>query len=134
MERSRGVTIFAVLCLIWAVIELMQSLSFPNKTPLVSSMFTIEILLSIITGIGALLLREWARKTIIIYAIVSIVIVIIFHDGLLNLYRSRITTTDADVKALTSSFVIPMLVIARVLWRICIIFFFTRPNVKEQFN
>ena len=70
MERSRGVTIFAVLCLIWAVIELMQSLSFPNKTPLVSSMFTIEILLSIITGIGALLLREWARKTIIIYAIV----------------------------------------------------------------
>ncbi len=129
-KRSKGVTIFAILFLIWAVWELIYFISYQNKTPFISSMFSIEILLSAITGIGALLLLEWTRKIIIIYALASIAIAILFYDSLLKLFGGRVTTTDIEVKTLASH----MTVIARILWRMFIIYFFARPKIKEQFK
>jgi hypothetical protein len=114
-KRSVGVTIFSILYLVVGVL-------FVLIMPLFS-------LLYIIAGIGLLLLKPFARYLAVATSILGIVVGTIRGAQMLQ----SITKVSAGSIFINS---LPLLftLLLTYLFHLGVIFFFTRPKVKEQFK
>ena len=121
-KRSKGITLFGVLGIIFSISLLL------TITPKIFIVFKIQTLLQVIAAfgwlifsIGILKLKSWARQGMII----------------VTMYYIFDTFFPPKVfwEALTKYFPISVIIITISLIFFCsIIFFFTRPKVKEQFK
>ena len=117
-KRSAGVTIFGLLLLIFPISNFSLSMFYYHYT--IQPLQYFVILFSIIVGIGILLLKVWALKLVRFFPIFTIFV------------------------SLGSFFIIPDVIFKNIfnliinIWMFIygslLLYFFTRPQVKEQFR
>lgn len=117
-KRSTGVVVFGLLLILTPLSNILISILLYHRIQqLYLSIFFSFI--SVISGIGILLLKEWARKLVVILATLAIFV------------------------SLTSFFIIPEVIFKSIfklivnIWMFIygslLLYFFTRPKVKERF-
>ena len=129
--RSKGVTNFGAFFIIIALYGFFASLLKSQLT--VYGVITYIVLL--VLGIYILKLKEWARKGIIYWYIISVPLSMVMFW--LNLPEVNNKLRERGLNQLSSLstvglFIISSLIIISVA--AIIIYFFTRPKVKEQFK
>ena len=117
-KRSIGVTVLGFLFIISPISHFLISIFYYHNT--LQPLQYFFILFSIIIGINILLLKEWARKFVIIFAILLIFL------------------------SLTSFFIIPEVIFKNnfnlitnfwmLIYGSLLLYFFTRLKIKEQFR
>lgn len=128
-KRSVGVTILGIYFFVAAIMNVpdLPALSFYGK-----AVTLIGITFYIISGIGVLCLFEWARKLVIYVALAWFIVTFLFYENRLA-YHLKFTfpsETPPPPKLIWAHFA----VILRAASDAFIIYFFTRPKVKEQFK
>lgn len=134
-KRSVGVTLLAICFILVGVISIPGAyLSYwimgleDVETGYVTFRMTLaflNIILSFCCGIGILILREWARKLTLFYVFFGFI--------------SYLTSMPAQIKILKSfgahsiMYLLPFLILVLAIY-VAILFFFTRPKVKDQFK
>jgi hypothetical protein len=121
MKRSLGVTIFGILFFIFAVIMFLQlpALSFNGKVGAF-----IAIILNMTCGVGVLFLFNWARKLVIYFMALGIILGLFLYS---NSIAHLLKTMPAPSLAMAH-----LITILRLALEAFIIYYFTRPKVKEQ--
>ena len=137
-KRSKGVTIFGIFFIFGSIAGLFTSgfnlfILDLDKT-IVFYTFISSILL-LILGINILRLKEWARKGTIYYHIATTLIGIylsplISNQSAIRLKNLGVTQKEIPDITTTSNFAL----IIPILLTLIVIYFFTRPKVKEQFK
>ncbi|MGD0336517.1 MAG: hypothetical protein ABSB18_05390 [Candidatus Omnitrophota bacterium] len=132
-KRSKGITNFGMFIIICALSSLFSRL-IESRLTIYPAILAILLL---ILGIYILKLKEWARKAIIYYSIYSIISVFFIMVA----YKLGLPLRGSDLRDITATYqtpvmkivVISVLIITNLL-SLLIIYFFTRPKVKEQFK
>ena len=141
-KRSVGVTIFGILLIIWGIcgftgtILLVQyfqltgiGVNLIKPYLILGSLFYIPTLIS---GIGALLLANWARRLIICLNVLlfgsSVFLIIGWVRGVVYV------VTHSNINFVRGQIVDGMLWFLHLGWSIILVWFFMRPSVKEQFQ
>ncbi len=124
-KRSVGVTVVGVLFIIFPVSNIfLAGILGYYYTPLQYLFRGFFVLYPVITGIGILLLKEWARKLAIIFAILTTILAIFvcLAKSFINpeIFFKNVYDLIANIS---------MIIIGSLL-----LYFFTRPKVKEQFK
>jgi hypothetical protein len=122
-RRSIGVTVLGVLFLVLAVMDIRKLSEF---SPLGTIGLRIGIALDLICGIGILFLLEWSRKLVIYSMLLCIIFALISY----NYDIARLMKAVPSLLIVMAHFII----IFGLIFKVFIIYFFTRPGVKEQFN
>ncbi len=128
-KRSVGVTIFGLLIVAGGIIALLYNFNFLRKMPVLEGVtssslkafaITCNVLLfsSLIYGIGVLLLKGWARAMLII---INIAVLIVYPSSIFIL---KIPYVYLNKIAVAISLGFPL----------ALLYFFTRPKVREQFK
>ena len=152
-KRSIGVTIFAWLIIIVSGLLLLGSFDFKAHTKLFQSfpknlnicLFAYGIAslaIGVIAGIGLIRLKEIMRKVIVginLLDVLSGIPVLLFslNDIKQYAYRAAAETNSQvsiDVLANIAFYIIICFAIFTIAFSMLIIYFFTRPKVKEQFK
>ena len=143
-KRSKGITLFAWFYLIGsfliipAILTMKVRLAAYQATHfilpdsyyyVVQCYYIIGATIGLITGIGLLKLWRWARFLPIISAILGYIYSIIFHSVYTSPY-----TIPYFVQENKPIFMLYITHTIGLLWLAIIIYFFTRPKVKEQFK
>lgn len=115
-QRSVGVTLFANLNLVVGIIGLFLTLIGRGKFIMFGSP------LLIVTGIGLLNLKEWARKLEILITILG------------YFFRWIVVFVVSKNLLISFKYMFQFKQIISLLAVIVTIYFFTRPKVKEQFK
>lgn len=140
-KRSKGVTILAILIFMGGAGNLSTDIFVEfNGAPawriIICSMLHIA---QMICAIGILNLKEVARKiAIIVYAAymfwVPLLLVLFTSKNLVNNVKNHAAGLDLKTAGIIAEVVLIFAIISSVLWFAFIIYFFTRPKVKEQFQ
>ena len=122
-KRSKGVTILAVYFLISAVVGVFQDASNFSKFGVMLSIFYIIMaVVQMILAIYIFLLKQWARRGMIYYNIFIAFVTI------------PLTSVNFKILKFTKTGVLIFTDTASIVFALVIIYFFTRPQVKAQFN
>ena len=123
-RRSRGITIFGWIFIIFSILGL---LDFGRRPGLLNDFWLIysflTAALNLVAGIFILRLREWARRLVIIVRILAIINTVTSWLSALHWAQTKEFT---PVTLYLSFFFY-------IVWSVVVIFFFTRPQVREQF-
>ncbi|MCX5700455.1 MAG: hypothetical protein NTZ63_02800 [Candidatus Omnitrophica bacterium] len=151
-KRSKGIIIFSILICSYALWDLNTYSDFrhyaflfqplPERIILVRYFFSIFLrIVLVITGIGILFLNEYFRRIILFISFFTVATiywkhpVICFKNIVMNLVARGAFTSDVT---LTPDTVIWILIVINYIidisFALCLIYFFTRPQVKEQFK
>ncbi|MFH1259183.1 MAG: hypothetical protein ABII74_05135 [Elusimicrobiota bacterium] len=117
-EKPVGVTIIGFLFIIFPVINVfVKGIS---HSPLQLFFIGLAVSYSVISGIGILLLKEWARKLVLIFSILAII------DGLLTFFINPQINLKNNLN------------LGMNIWNIIyfglVLYYFTRSKTKEQFK
>lgn len=145
-KRSVGVTILGtsvigltLVVVVWWLLNMDVLRDFASIRP---AMFMISIsylLILAICGIGILFFKNWARLTLLIFSILSLlnnIYVIIFYKSIRPIEYSEITSTGARTLTVIVNKPVGIywiLWIIQLILSIIILYYLTRPKVKEQF-
>ena len=122
-RRSKSVTILAVYFLISAVVGVFQDASNFSKFGVMLSIFYIIMaVVQMILAIYIFLLKQWARRGMIYYNIFIAFVTI------------PLTSVNFKILKFTKTGVLIFTDTASIVFALVIIYFFTRPQVKAQFN
>jgi hypothetical protein len=148
-KRSVGVTIFACFFIIGGILTIIgivkpknASLHIQRGMPSIILGY-ISAIFDLICGIYLLKLKSWARKLAIILGAAHLIPMLLFLKiaGPINTEVMKSTMvargyTQMQQKQFDSfaSTVLMIVVAIGIIWNLSIIYFFTRPKVKEQFN
>ncbi len=125
-KRSQGVTIFAWLVIIGSILNLVLNSAASDVNTQISVYFYYLVSpISIIIGIYLLKLKDWARIGIIAVSIMVGVETIVTTPYCLNKLQSTYPRTGLP-------FI--MAVLISLGFNCGLIYYFTRPTVKEQFK
>jgi len=91
-------------------------------------MIPLVALLFIVSGVGIFFLREWARRCIVSFSRILLILLI------LNFIWTWWFADKAGLTLVALIFVIFRLILLSFLFLLFTIYFFTRPKVKEQFK
>ena len=148
MERTKGVTIYAVLIIIYGAFNLLGSGNFsqfsmmfkPLAAPVILAAYVFTILYGVCgvyCGIRMLKLDEWARKAVVIMTAISVITGFFMTRTAMANYKEFILSGEAGVpagtEAVTYNYVVAFIILA-TLFELSIVFFLTRPNVVNQFK
>ena len=149
IERSRGVVIFAIsliflggFCTFLLILSL-ALISLKDISPSVaavmpygmlsmpvfwiSSLFNLIIFVSwVITGIGVLHLKEWARQYL------RIVMSVYFINMIINICLNFFLAQEVDAQVLLRPFLIGIFIV--LSYYLTVIYFFSHPNIVRQFK
>lgn len=148
-KRSIGVTIFAwlylsnvLICILVILTTRSRSLAWQEETQillpggyymLAQSQAIINSIVCLISGIGLLKLLKWARGFIVIVTIIHY-----FYGIALYFLYTRTYIIPAFAKAnrqmVFSGVITGIVWILGLLWVVFVVYYFTRPKVKEQFK
>ncbi len=155
-KRSRGVTVFATLIIIGSLLQILASrfddyniLHQPLPENLIFAYFltvTSFLILGLIAAIGLFSLKNIFRKTILLTS--AFCIFTYLFSGIFFMFRNLPIFIEKEaMKALAKCPTISESILLSTLWvsvilgsiidfgfSICVIYFFTRPSVKEQFK
>jgi len=144
-KPSIGVIIFAVIIILGVVINIIH-FSFHGSHPAGESFYPawekvfyiFSDLIAIAISMNIFLLREWARKGVIYYQIFSVVcfpIIILLNSKMVynRLVSQHPHMTQAEIMA-GANFGLIASIGSILIFALLIIYFFTRPKVKEQFE
>ena len=152
-KRSIGVTIFGILLILGALFQMLGSKldvykfmfqPLPERIILIRYFISIILLiLGVITGVGILRLKDIFRKIAIFIGFFTLYTYIV--EGPLFAFKSMPKFVELQLAGLVSAGEIPESIIYPVIWgsiiisaiidfgfAVCLIYFFTRPQVKEQ--
>jgi len=134
-KRSRGVIILGVCLLICVIPGLAAAFigaisgSVPGSILLDIAM-RIPVILSpiifLLTGIGVLMLKNWARLLVLFLSPILSYVAIGFGSILVEVF---LPTSKLSAKVI-SAIIIP----GMIIMFLCILYYLTRPKVKEQFK
>ena len=149
-QRSKGVTILAVLLVLTNLSGLLLIVTHPSYTTQWGAIVNVlAYFVTIVFGVGLFLLKEWARiGTICIEAlqafltIISIPKIASYQGQTANRILEREYSNLSPLmkqrlaEQMQSHLTIPyaLSIIGVIIWIAIIIYFLTRPSVKEQFN
>ncbi len=143
-KRSKGVTIFALLSFLGFFVSILNALTLRNRLIayetthfilpnsyyyVVQTYHIISAILCLIAGIGLWRLLKWVRMFNIVISILFFIYGIIFY-----LLYTRPYTIPYFIKTNRPTYFLYIGPIIGFLWVLIIIYFFTRPKVKEQFR
>jgi hypothetical protein len=127
-KRSVGVTVFGILfivqsiiILILAVIEYLVTASYGATAFPVARL--IYIILLLLVGLGLLGLKSWAEK-LILFIIVPLFVIALPYFQFIKL--KGLDTPKINLARFIEAI--------RILYGMLLLYFFTRPKVKEQFK
>lgn len=127
-KRSIGVTLFGILFIIGGLHGTIRGLNMKDWFTFYSLISSIFLL---ILGVNILRLKEWARKGIIYYLVITTLLGIFLLPAI---FKRQIKLTDIPLAQSDISFIAIFSVAMWTIVAIIEIFFFTRPKVKEQFT
>lgn len=148
MERSRGVTVYGRLIVVFGIYTLLGtgaygqfSLMFRGLAPVfIIALYAFTILYGIsgvYCGLKILRLEDWARKLVLILTLISAVSGLFLNRIAMSNFKDYISSGRVTI---SPDIIDPMYKYAVVLtaivtiFELSIIFFFTRPNVARQFK
>lgn len=119
-NRSVGVTVFGLMFILFPVsnVFLAGVLGY-HYTTLQNIFRGLFLSFSMITGIGVLLLKEWARRSAMVFAVIAILVLLLAFIVLREPLK-------IDLRSIVDIWII--------VYGCLILVFFTRPGVKGQFN
>ncbi|MGB2631059.1 MAG: hypothetical protein WBD24_02895 [Candidatus Omnitrophota bacterium] len=148
MGRSKGVTFFGFAIVAYGIYNLLGAGSFKQFSIMFKGMpglgivglyaFTLFYgICCVYCGIKALKLEDWARKTIVVLASISVILGFFLNRMVIRNFKEFILS---DQSGITSgmmngvyNYTIIIIVLA-TLFEISVIFYFTRPGVVRQFR
>lgn len=124
-KRSKGITIFGWIYILFSVCGLMTLIAgiLEGQGILYIFAMLVEIILFLAIGIGLLKLKEWARK-FVVYS--NIIVILLFISRTIWLYVVSPESPLFPIGIMAIFTAVPILLL--------IIYFFTRPKVREQFK
>jgi len=129
-KRSVGVTVFSTLFIVSAISGWARSWSHLKSFGFMGVLYArLMAILLLVIAIKILQLKEWARKGIIYYYIIVSLVAIFLIPRAVSLNIITEPEIDKMKLPLTVGLYIAILITAAV-----VIYFFTRPKVKEQFK
>ncbi len=148
MKRSRGITVYGIMIIIFGAYVLIGvgnysqfALMFkplPGAVTIAVYLFTVFYGISAIyCGSRILKLEDWARRMMMILAVVSVTSGILLNRIVMSNFKEYIASGKVEVPA---EFVGPVYTYAVVitaivtLFELSIIYYLTRPKVAEQFS
>ncbi len=139
-KRSKGVTIFAILILIGGILSLLSELFEIHTVPLFKILICVILhTAQIICAIGILKLKELARKiTFYVYILLTFWLPFTLFAFTSKKIEGTLEKLPPEVPLeagrLLIKFVFTFTIVISILWFMSVIYFFTRPKVKEQFK
>ncbi|MFH1552587.1 MAG: hypothetical protein ABID83_02995 [Candidatus Omnitrophota bacterium] len=147
-ERSRGITVYSIAIISFGVYNLMGvgnygqfSLMFkglPSVVIAAAYVFTILYgICAVYCGIRILKLEDWARKTIVGLAAVSVISGFLLNRTVMTNLKNFLMTEESQI---TADMVAPVYTYAVVfvalvtVFELSLIYYFTRPGVISQFR
>lgn len=125
-KRSIGVIIFGISFIIISVLNISGYISdiVDTKYAWAAYFYIIISIILLILTVFLLQLKEWARKGVIYYHLVSALVIKFLIMPLMSERHEILSPTTGTF---FDTFIL-------VVWTILVIYFFTRPEVKHRFN
>ena len=148
MERSRGVTIFAIVIIGYGTFNLLGLSAYKNFTtmlegiphffiPAIYAFTCFYAMCGIYCGLRILKLEDWARKFMVALTSISVVLGLLLNRTTLANFKIFAASSESQLSPdmVSDAYMYAViLVVFSTIFELALIYFFTRPQVANQFQ